>query len=366
VNAPTPLAERLARLIAADGPISVATYMAHCLGDPQHGYYTTRDPFGAAGDFTTAPEISQMFGELLGLWAAAVWQQMGAPARVLLVELGPGRGTLMADALRAARALPGFLAATSVHLVETSPVLRRRQQEALTGLGMPLGWHDDLGTLPDAPLLVLANEFFDALPAFQAVRTADGWRERVVGLNGVGRLAFGLAPQPLPRFERMLPAGLLSGPHGSVFEWRPDGPLTELCRRLTDFGGAALVIDYGHTVSGFGDTLQALQRHRFVDPLVAPGESDLTAHVDFAALARAAARLGVSVHGPLTQGDLLRRLGIAERATALKRRATTDQAAAIDSALARLTGEDPAAMGRLFKAIAFGSPGLGPLPGFDM
>ena len=366
MSAPTPLAGKLARLIAADGPISVAAYMAHCLGDPQHGYYPIRDPFGTAGDFTTAPEISQMFGELLGLWAAAVWRQMRAPARLLLVELGPGRGTLMADALRAARALPEFRAAVSVHLVETSPRLRDRQRQALAPAGVPLAWHDRLETLPDGPLIVLANEFFDALPVFQAVRAATGWHERVVGLDGEGRLAFGLAPRPLPGFERLLPAGLLPAPAGAVFEWRAEAPLGELCRRLAAFGGAALALDYGHAESGFGDTLQAVRRHRFVDPLAAPGECDLTAHVDFAALTRAAARLGAAVHGPVTQGDFLRRLGIAERAAVLKRTATAAQAAAVDAALARLSSDDPAAMGRLFKVIALAGPGLGPLPGFDM
>ena len=361
----TPLETELRRMIAADGPISVARYMALCLGHPVHGYYMARDPFGAAGDFVTAPEISQMFGELLGLWAAAVWRQMDAPARALLVELGPGRGTLMADALRAASVVPGFGAAVTVHLVETSPALRSRQQEMLAPHDVPLAWHDDIAQLPDAPMIVLANEFFDALPVFQAVKTSDGWHERMVGLDRDGRLALALHPQPLPCFEGLLPPELRNARPGALFEWRADREVAELSGRLESFGGAVLAIDYGHAESGFGDTLQAVHRHAFADPLGAPGEADLTAHVDFAALARAAGRAGAAVQGPLGLGEFLRRLGIEARAAKLRANATAAQGTDVERALARLTGTAPGEMGALFKVLAFANRDLGPLPGFD-
>ena len=361
----TPLETELRRMITADGPIPVARYLALCLGHPTHGYYMARDPLGATGDFVTAPEISQMFGELLGLWAGAVWQQMGAPARVLLVELGPGRGTLMADALRATRAVPGFGAAVAVHLVETSPTLRRRQQQALASHAIALAWHDDIMQLPGAPMIVLANEFFDALPVSQAVKTADGWHERMVGLNADGRLALALHPAPIPGFEALLPPALRNAPAGAVYEWRSEREVSELCARLQHFGGAVLAIDYGHVESALGDTLQAVHRHAFADPLAAPGEADLTAHVDFAALAGAADRAGAAVHGPLTMGEFLRRLGIEARAAKLRANATAAQRADVDRALARLTGTRSGHMGALFKAIAFAHRDLSPLPGFD-
>jgi NADH dehydrogenase [ubiquinone] 1 alpha subcomplex assembly factor 7 len=361
----TPLEAELKRMIAEDGPIPLARYMALCLSHPVHGYYVRRDPLGAAGDFVTAPEISQMFGELLGLWAAAVWQQMGAPPRMLLVELGPGRGTLMADALRAARVVPGFGAAVAVHLVETSPALRERQRQALDGYALPIAWHEDVAQLPDGPMVVLANEFFDALPVSQAVRAPDGWHERMVGLDRAGRLALALHPQPLPCFQALLPPGLSDTRPGALFEWRADHEVAELCGRLQNFGGAALVIDYGHVESGLGDTLQAVHRHAFADPLAAPGEADLTAHVDFAALGRAARRAGAGLHGPLALRDFLHRLGIEARAAKLRASATAAQAADVDRALARLTGTAPGEMGALFKAMALAHRDLGPLPGFD-
>ena len=361
----TPLEAELRRIIAVDGPMSVAMFMGLCLGHPAYGYYTTRDPFGRAGDFITAPEISQMFGELIGLWAAAVWQAMGAPARLALVELGPGRGTLMADALRAARVVPAFAAALDVHLVETSPVLQRRQQETLAPAGLPLAWHRELATVPDGPLIVIANEFFDALPVHQAVKTADGWHERMVGIAADDKLGFALHPDPIPGFAAIIPETVASAPAGAVYEWRSDEVGAEIARRVTKNGGAALVIDYGHIESAPGETLQAVGRHGFADPLANPGEVDLTAHVDFAALARTARAAGARVHGPLAQGAFLRRLGIEARAAALRAKATAAQAADIDAALARLTGPGRDAMGELFKAVAFAVPTLGALPGFD-
>jgi NADH dehydrogenase [ubiquinone] 1 alpha subcomplex assembly factor 7 len=361
----TPLEAELRRMIAADGPISVATFMGLCLGHPAHGYYTTRDPFGRAGDFITAPETSQMFGELIGLWAAAVWQAMGAPARLALVELGPGRGTLMADALRAARVVPGFAGALHLHLVETSPVLQRRQQETLAGGGVPLTWHREFAGVLEGPLIVIANEFFDALPVHQAVKTSGGWHERMVGIGADGRLAFALHPDPLPGFAAIVPAAAASARAGAVCEWRSGDVVLDIARRVAKDGGAALVIDYGHAESALSETLQAVGRHGFADPLAAPGEVDLTAHVDFAALGRTARAAGARVHGPLSQGTFLRRLGIEARAAALRAKATAAQAADIDAALMRLIGSGREAMGELFKAMAFADPKLGALPGFD-
>jgi NADH dehydrogenase [ubiquinone] 1 alpha subcomplex assembly factor 7 len=360
----TPLEAELRRIIAADGPMSVATFMGLCLGHPVHGYYTTRDPFGRAGDFTTAPEISQMFGELIGLWAAAVWQAMGAPARLALVELGPGRGTLMADALRAARVMPAFATALDVHLVETSPVLQRRQQETLAAFGVPLAWHGELAAVPDGALIVIANEFFDALPVHQAVKTPSGWHERMVGLGPDDKLAFALHPDPIPGLAALVPESVAGAPTGAVFEWRSGDVASEIARRVAAHGGAALVIDYGHGESAVGETLQAVGRHGFADPLATPGEVDLTAHVDFAALARAARAAGARVHGPVSQGAFLRRLGIEARAAALRAKATAAQAADIDAALARLIGSG-GAMGESFKAMALADPKLAALPGFD-
>ena len=361
----TPLEAELRRIIATDGPISVATYMGLCLGHPVHGYYTTRDPFGRAGDFITAPEISQMFGELIGLWAAAVWQTMGAPARLALVELGPGRGTLMADALRAARVVPDFAAALDVRLVETSPVMQGRQQETLATFDVALAWHRELTEVPEGPAVVVANEFFDALPVHQAVKTRGGWHERMVGIGPDGRLTFALHPDPIPGFAAIVPESVAGASTGAVYEWRSGEVAAETARRIAEHGGAALVIDYGHVESALGETFQAVGRHGFADPLAAPGEVDLTAHVDFAALARIARAAGARVHGPLSQGAFLRRLGIDARAAALRAKATTAQATDIDAALARLIGTGHDSMGELFKAMAVADPNLGALPGFD-
>lgn len=358
----TDLTERIAALIRTAGPISVAEYMALALGDPKHGYYATRDPIGAAGDFTTAPEISQMFGELIGIWCIAAFDAMGAPNRLSLVELGPGRGTLMADLMRTVRAVrPALAEAATIRLVETSPALRTRQAQRLAGIAEPV-WNDRIQDLPGGPAIVIANEFFDALPARQFVKGPDGWRERVVGLDDAGRLAFGVgAARPA---ADMIPDGADAEPVGSVFEVnRPaEALVADIAARLVADGGALLAFDYGHARSGFGDTFQAVRSHAFADPLSAPGETDLTAHVDFAALARAAVAEGAAVHGPVTQGDFLLALGLLERAGRLGRDKGASERAAIVAAVDRLAGEDR--MGRLFKAIAVTAPGLVP-PGFQ-
>ncbi len=353
------LGDELKHLIASEGPLTVERYMALCLAHPVHGYYMSRDPFGAAGDFTTAPEISQMFGEMIGLWAAETWTLMGAPDPVRVIELGPGRGTLMADLLRAARVRRAFAEAIKVHLVETSPTLRALQEERLAGAWAPLAWHERLEEVEPGPAIVIANEFFDALPLRQFVRTKTGWHERVVGLGEGGDLAFGLSPEPTPWLQA---AGRL----GQVLEWPGAGLLAmrTLAARLVASGGAALVIDYGYEGPAFGDTLQAVRGHAYADPLAEPGLADLTAHVDFAALARAATACGARAFGPLTQGAFLKALGIELRAAQLKAGATPQQAQEIDAALRRLTGAGPQDMGQLFKVLAICDPRLPPLPGF--
>ena len=360
----TPLEPEIRARIAAHGPLSVAKYMELCLSDPQHGYYMTRDPFGARGDFITAPEVSQMFGELIGLWAAALWKTFPATAgsTLNLIELGPGRGTLMADALRATKVVPDFHDAIRVHLVEMSPTLRQRQLNTLSSCGVGVQWQYDIMDMPWGTNIIIANEFFDALPVHQAVKVEGGWQERRVGLDGK-RLVFVQDAETMWRRDDVLPGGMRNAPPGAVFEWRQDWWIRYIARRAAN--GAVLVIDYGHAESGIGDTLQAVSRHGFVDPLAAPGEADLTAHVDFQALREAAASERVRVHGPLTQGEFLRRLGIAARADKLKARATPAQAKDIDAALARLTGAGPTGMGELFKVMAFAHPALGELPGFE-
>jgi NADH dehydrogenase [ubiquinone] 1 alpha subcomplex assembly factor 7 len=360
----TPLEAEIRRRIQIGGPMSVAHYMSLCLTHPEHGYYVTRDPLGAGGDFITAPEISQMFGELIGLWAYSVWRQMGAPEKVRLVELGPGRGTMMSDALRAVQVVPGFPAAIMVHLVEISPALEARQRQTLADIGMPVAWYRTLEEVPDGPTIILANEFFDALPVQQAVMCADGWHERIVKIGQDNTLQFSNARDPIPLFDEMLPSAVSDAKIGEIFEWRSDQIALELGRRVVRANGAALVIDYGHAESGTGETLQAVGAHDFVDPLTTPGQVDLTAHVDFQALGQAAESMRARVHGPIEQGEFLHRLGIASRAERLKENASPSQAAAIDAALDRLTSRERTGMGRLFKAMGFAHPKLGPLPCF--
>jgi NADH dehydrogenase [ubiquinone] 1 alpha subcomplex assembly factor 7 len=360
-----PLESEIRRLIALAGPMPVSEFMGLCLGHPQHGYYITHDPIGATGDFTTSPEISQMFGELLGLWAAAAWRQMDSPATVQLIELGPGRATMMADMLRAANVMREFRQSLEVHLVETSPALIARQKQTLSNIDVALTWHDTLVDVPEGPAIIIANEFFDALPINQAVKQAGGWHERVIGVDAEGKLAFALAPEPLKFFEQTLPPQVRMAEVGSLYEWRSDTQALEVGRRVVRGGGAALIIDYGHVDSMVGDTFQALRGQRKADPLVAPGQSDVTAHVDFQALGNAAESIGARVHGPLDQATFLRRIGIEKRATNLKAVAPPDKAQGIETALARLTAGGAAGMGALFKAIGLSAPAIGSLPGFE-
>lgn len=353
----TQLAKILIDRITTTGPISLADYMAECLLHPNHGYYSTRDPFGVDGDFTTAPEISQMFGELLGLCLAQAWLEQGSPTEFVLAELGPGRGTLMADVLRATKGVAGFHAAAQITLVEASPVLQDIQRERLEKHDVT--WVDTSADLPDGPLFLLANEFFDALPIRQFIYAGDGWCEQRVGINN-GKLAFGTGDSvDVP------------GLNHRTKDCRK-GDLVEVCtaagaiaediaKQIAKFGGAAIIIDYGDWRS-LGDTLQALRNHGFDSPLAHPGEADITAHVDFEALAVAAVS-HTPVSKMLPQGELLQRLGINQRAEVLAQGLGGEALETHIAALKRLT--EPTEMGTLFKAIAFYPNGHAPPAGFS-
>ena len=353
------LAGRIARLIEIQGPISVAQFMSMALHDSVDGYYTTREVIGAAGDFITAPEISQMFGELLGAWIVQAWRDQGSPSPARLVEFGPGRGTLMADALRAAKLDPQFQKSVEVVLIETCAGLRTAQAEALKDAPVPVRWlerFDD--SLADRPVLVLANEFFDALPIRQFVFGERGWCERMVGVDRGGELTFALSPTLLPLAvpaERGLPE------LGAVYETCPSGEalIEQIAHMIARKGGAALIVDYGYEgKSGFGETLQAVADHGYASVLENPGGADLSAHVDFAALARTAESAGAKAYGPLPQGEFLLSLGIVRRAEALSRNHPGDSR--IGEQLKRLV--EPDQMGTLFKALAV-LPQNAPRPG---
>lgn len=348
----TPLARLLAERIRETGPINVADYMAECLLHPAHGYYTTREPFGAAGDFTTAPEISQMFGELFGLALAQAWLDRGSPAPFTLAELGPGRGTLMADILRATRRVPGFHAAARVTLVEASPRLREVQAAMLSGHAPQ--WLHRVEELPEAPLFLIANEFLDALPIRQFQHGPQGWQERLVGLRD-GALSFGLSA-PLQQFPDT-PA-FRNAPVGALVEDNLPARLavSDVSTRVARHGGVTYWIDYGGWRSA-GDTLQALRNHAFDDPLAHPGEADLTAHVDFEPLAAFAQAFAYD-----TQGAVLTRLGIDARAERLAQGLTGAALESHRAAHRRLTHAEE--MGSLFKVLAMTSAGAPPPPGF--
>lgn len=350
-----PLSETLRQRIATTGPISVAEYMAAC----NAAYYGRGDVFGVGGDFVTAPEISQTFGELIGLWCAVTWQAMGAPYPFRLVECGPGRGTLMKDLLRATARVSGFHAAADIHLVETSPGLRAIQAHALEDHHTT--WHDSFASVPNGPLIVVANEFLDALPVRQFERIAAGWGERMIGLNESGDFIFTAqpcqaAPVPIPQAAEAEP--------GAVFEISEAAAdwVRTVSERIARHGGAALIADYGHKTQALGDTVQAVRRHSFHPVLSSPGEADLTAHVDFAAVAQTAGKAGARVFGPLEQGVWLRRLGIQMRLTQLSTGKSAAVARDIGAGVRRLI--EPDAMGLLFKVIALAHPSLASLEGF--
>ncbi len=350
----TPLDTKIRDRIKADGPLTVSKFMEIALGDPDHGYYRTRDPLGEAGDFVTSPEISQVFGEIIGLWCAVTWQNAGSPENIHLVELGPGRGTLMADILRTARnAMPAFAESLDVHLVETGAVLRQQQRRALKSHNVD--WHDGFEAIPSGPVLVIANEFFDALPIDQYVMTEEGWRENQIVLSeGHDNLIFAPGEQNV-RNKAVIPPELGSPAINSIFERSSAGEQIagDIAKRITTDGGAALIIDYGHVRHGLGDTLQAVRSHKYHDALATIGEADLTAHVDFAALKDAAEASDAMVHGPIFQGEFLTALGIEQRTAALTAKATLDQAEMLKNASRRLIAAD--GMGTLFKALAITS-----------
>ena len=410
-----PLVDHLIGLIQAQGPIPLSDYMATCLYHPAHGYYVTGAPLGAKGDFITAPEVSQMFGELIGLWCLQTWEDMGAPEKFVLAELGPGRGTLMSDLMRAARLNPKFGQAAQIHLVESNTYLQTQQASALQRFGH-LTWHKRFADLPDGPMILIANEFFDCLPVRQFVRQDDHWHERMVGLEGQNQLKLVLSPDPVPiektdilrksafdpsRRELTLAPqdeGLgrkpfldseedrrsvskdqeMAGPNSTLrsptMPGVKDGDVMELCpqaisltgeltQRLAQDMGRALIIDYGYGAR-YGDTLQAVKDHDYVDILHTPGQADLTAHVNFASLATIAQDAGMRVQGPIPQSEFLGHLGLPIRAALLKKSATPEQATQIDQAAHRLTAEDQ--MGTLFKALCLSHPALPPAPGFDI
>ena len=354
------LKNRLAREIALTGPMTVADYVTRCLHDPQDGYYATRPAIGATGDFITAPMVSQMFGELIGLWAIELWRRLGAPERVRLVEVGPGDGTLMADALRAARLDPDFLRAVDLILIEPSAPLREAQARMLADSDVHPRWVAALDRIEtDAPVILVANEVLDCLPARQFVKTDDGWAERCVGVTDDGDLTFGLKK-------------ITGGFRRPAFDVAP-GQTVEISEQQAVFGreigtlvkaasGVALLIDYGRARPEAGDTLQALRRHHKVDPLESPGEADLTQWADFPTVLEAALHAGADVTGCLGQGEFLQLLGIAARADRLKQ-GRPDATPVIDRQLARLTDADQ--MGTLFKVCAVFSPKSLVVPGFE-
>jgi NADH dehydrogenase [ubiquinone] 1 alpha subcomplex assembly factor 7 len=356
---PSPV-DGLKRRLSASGPMSVGDYMAWCLTGSGTAYYRSGNPLGATGDFVTAPEVSQIFGELIAVWACTVWQAMGQPSPFVLAELGPGRGTLMQDALRAARSMPGFLEAAQIHLIETSATLREKQDQLLSQFCRPQ-WHETVKAVPGEPLIVIANEFFDALPVEQHIYDSGSWRRRVVSLNEAGRLAFSTGRLALPPVE-LIP---LEPPReGDILEHRPAAAalIQEFGRRSQSAPFAMLIFDYGYERRDYGDTLQAVRAHGYADPLEAPGEADLSAHVNFAELSQAANAAGLDVWGPLPQSEFLLSLGLETRLRQLMNSADEEQRAALFLGARRLV--DPFQMGSLFKVMAMTGPGMPAPPPF--
>lgn len=362
----TPLEKLIKQQIRQNGPMNLAEYMGLCLGHPQHGYYMTRDPFGAAGDFITAPEISQMFGELIGAWLADTWTQMGSPDKFMLLELGAGRGTLMQDALRATKGVNGFHEAMQLHFVEMSPVLKAAQEEKLASYGA--NWHMTLESIRvDSPVLVIGNEFLDALPVRQLILRETGWFEKVVNIDINDTICLGEIKAD-EAVKQQLPPLLIPPKIGDQVEvsLQVECTVQEIMNIVLKQGGSALFIDYGFNHSVSGDTLQAMKNHSYCGLLDSPGEADITAHVNFAEISRLAMEEKLTVHGPVSQGDFLNRLGIGVRAANLTQHATQDQRREIDAAVRRLTGKNikDGEMGELFKVIAFSSSAEIQLAGF--
>lgn len=361
----TPLALKLKERIRQDGPISVADYMHMCLLDPEHGYYRRQPAIGAAGDFITAPEISQAFGELIGLWCAVVWQQMGSPRRLNLVELGPGRGTLMRDALRAARIVPGFREALAVRLVDINATLRKVQEATLADAGVPVHFHvsaSEVTSFAKGPAIIVANEFLDTLPIAQFVFAGGRWRARCVSIGeGDDQLCF--KPDMASSAETVSLPKDIEPREGDVLEVCSDHAVfAHVLRTWANAPLAALFIDYGHGTTGFGDTLQGVAGQAHVSPFHAPGETDLSAQVDFQRFGDACRGAGLATDGPVPQAGLLGRLGIVERASRLMS-ANPGRAGEIEAGVLRLIA--PTGMGSRFLALGVRSEGVAPLPGFD-
>lgn len=356
------LARHISDTIRIEGPLSLSAFMTMVLHDRHLGFYSAHESIGAHGAFVTAPEISQMFGELLGLWCAEIWRMQGGARSVRLVELGPGRGTLMRDALRAISSVPDFLGGIDVVLVEASCVLETLQREHLRDASVPIRWvrqWSDVGQ--DRPLFILANEFLDALPIRQFVMTANGWCERTIATDPEGELVLALAPDPTPLAT---PATRGDAALGAVYEISiaAEALVEEIACRIAGSGGAALFIDYGHAGVSYGDTLQAVARHKYVDVLASPGGADLSAHVDFGALVRCVKQTGACAHGPVAQGSFLRGLGIETRARQLSTQNST-KVNEIDAGMRRLIAPDE--MGELFKVLAIMPAISPPPPGFE-
>lgn len=364
----TPLEARLMELIRDHGPIQVGEFMTDALVHPQHGYYCTQTALGSKGDFTTSPEISQIFGELIGSWLVHAWEEIGSPTNFNLVELGPGRGTLMSDILRVAKVRPKFLSGVHVYMIEASGRMRYTQKRLLADRGVTITWADRLEDVPPGPMLLVANEYFDCLPIRQFVRLAEDsqrpWRERLVGISDdeEPRLKFVLSEQPYADMPGM-PQGAQAD---SVFETcAPAGEIiAEIARRYEEHKGRALIIDYGHGRSGYGDTLQAMKDHQYWPVLDEPGEVDVTAHVDFAALARRARMAEIRADGPIRQADFLERLGLKVRLEAIEIGITDEEKReTIRKGALRLV--DRQAMGELFKVLALSPAGSTAPPGFE-
>jgi NADH dehydrogenase [ubiquinone] 1 alpha subcomplex assembly factor 7 len=369
------LKDRIIDHIKSSGPMSVASYMSWCLLDPKQGYYPTRDPLGVDGDFITAPEISQMFGEVLGLWLINAWRGMGKPKVLQLVEFGPGRGVMMSDILRTARLDKDFFAAVNLSLIEMSSALEGKQAETLANSGVPVKWVDSLEDVPAGPTIVIGNEYLDCLPLRQLImkdrfKGAEGWHERLVDVNpdNPSKLIFSMSEAPISAIDQsLLPADIPPVKDGDLLEINPGlGQVVEaLSKRFAEHPGAALFIDYGPETTELGDTFQALKKHEKVYPLDEPGRADLTARVDFAALAQWAEKAGLSYYGPCPQGQFLSRLGIEVRAVSLSKslgskslgaKSSPKAKAKIARQLHRLTSVDE--MGTLFKAMAIQTQGL--------
>lgn len=359
----TALSQQLKSYISQNGPISTRAFMEACLYDPEHGYYRAGNPIGADGDFITAPEISQMFGEMIGIWCLLTWQSMRQPIPLQIVELGPGRGTLMADLLRALQKLHPNFETISVHMVERSVSLKARQMAALEGFDCPKHWHDNLAEVPTSPTLIIANEFLDCLPVRQFVKKAKAWHERVVSLDDEGAFCFAVGKE-VPK-GMVVPARFDTAPPGAIFEFCPDfeAVMNDVQRLASKAPMAALFIDYGYEGPSLGETLQAVHKHNMVSPFVLPGQIDLTAHVDFTAIGALAVARGLRAYGPRDQGAFLSQLGIGTRAEALVQTATEQQADKLVSDVVRLVA--PEQMGSLFKAMCLSSPGFTPPPPFD-